>query len=39
LFLKSKTGLKGLHSETVCDIQGELQVVLNNIMENYLHTA
>jgi hypothetical protein len=39
LFLKLKMKLKGRSSETVSDIQRELQVVLNSIKQNDFHGA
>jgi hypothetical protein len=39
LFPKLKMKLKGRHFETVSDIQGESQVVLDNIKQNYFHSA
>jgi transposase len=39
LFPKLKRKLKGRHFETVCDIQMELQAVLNSITENDFHGA
>jgi hypothetical protein len=39
LFPNLKMKLKGLRFETLSDIQGESQAVLNSIKENYLHSA
>jgi hypothetical protein len=39
LIPKLKMKLKGLHFETLSDIQRELQAVLDSIKENYFHNV